>query len=177
MSSSHRYPRSARLNEVMLEVLADEVERLSDPRLGFVTLTGMEINRDLSKAAVYYSTLGGTQVAASGTDPVATAAALASAAPHLRTVLGREIRANLRHMEQVLDAFFRDNTKRAELASLSKDSQQIRGALNVLGLPDAERLLVMCEQQIDRNGVLHAELHHFDLHEVLARGIANGCRM
>jgi ribosome-binding factor A len=93
MSSTHRYPRSARLNEVILEVLADEVERLSDPRLGFVTLTGVEVNRDLSKATVYYSTLGGTHVATSGTDPEATAAALASAAPHLRTVLGREIRA------------------------------------------------------------------------------------
>src|SRR5207248_7509682 len=41
--------------------------------------------------------------------------------------VGREIRANLRHMEQVLDAFFRDNAKRAELATLAKDSQQIRG--------------------------------------------------
>ena len=30
--------------------------------------------------------------------------------------VGREIQANLRHMEQVLDAFFRDNAKRAELA-------------------------------------------------------------
>src|SRR6185437_7951110 len=29
--------------------------------------------------------------------------------------VGREIQANLRHMEQVLDAFFRDNSKRAEL--------------------------------------------------------------
>src|SRR4029434_2738702 len=53
----------------------------------------------------------------------------------------REIQANLRHMEQVLDAFFRDSTKRAELATLAKDSQQIRGALKILGLPDADRLL------------------------------------
>ena len=43
--------------------------------------------------------------------------------------VGREIQANLRHMEQVLDAFFRDNGKRADLATLTKDSQQIRGAL------------------------------------------------
>ena len=64
--------------------------------------------------------------------------------------VGREIRANLRHMEQVLDAFFRDNAKRAELTTLARDSQQIRGALNVLGLGDAEQLLVMCEQQIER---------------------------
>src|SRR4029079_11043166 len=55
VTSPRRSPRTARLNEVMLEVLADELERLSDPRLGFVTLTGVEVNRDLSKASVYYS--------------------------------------------------------------------------------------------------------------------------
>ena len=59
--------------------------------------------------------------------------------------VGREIQANLRHMEQVLDAFFRDNSKRAELAALAKDSAQIRGALRILGLDDADRLLALCE--------------------------------
>ena len=34
--------------------------------------------------------------------------------------VGREIQVNLRHMEQVLDAFFRDNTKRADLATLAQ---------------------------------------------------------
>ena len=51
----------------------------------------------------------------------------------LLTQVGREIQVNLRRMEQVLDAFFRDHAKRAELATLSKDSQQIRGALEMLG--------------------------------------------
>jgi ribosome-binding factor A len=92
MNAPRRYPRTARLNEVMLEVLADEVERLSDPRLGFLTLTGVEVNRDLSKATVYYSTLGGTSGATAEANPDATAAALDSAAPHLRRVLGREVR-------------------------------------------------------------------------------------
>ncbi|MBS0320733.1 MAG: Hpt domain-containing protein [Proteobacteria bacterium] len=63
--------------------------------------------------------------------------------------VGREIQANLRHMEQVLDAFFRDNSKRADLASLAKDSAQIRGALLMLGLNDAEKLLMSCQEQID----------------------------
>jgi ribosome-binding factor A len=89
---ARRYPRTARLNEVMLEVLADELVRLSDPRLGFVTLTGVDVNRDLSKATVYYSTLGGTSGTAAETNPAATAAALESATPHLRRVLGREVR-------------------------------------------------------------------------------------
>jgi ribosome-binding factor A len=77
----------------MLEVLADELERLSDPRLGFVTLTGVEVNRDLSKASVYYSALGDTGGATVSDDArEATGAALESATPHLRRVLGREVR-------------------------------------------------------------------------------------
>ena len=61
----------------------------------------------------------------------------------------REVRANLRHMEQVLDAFFRDHTRRTELAGLAKDSQQIRGALKMLELDDADRLLALCQAQIE----------------------------
>ena len=61
----------------------------------------------------------------------------------------REVRANLRHMEQVLDAFFRDHTRRFELAVLAKDSQQIRGALRSLELDDADRLLALCQTQIE----------------------------
>ena len=61
----------------------------------------------------------------------------------------REVRANLRHMEQVLDAFFRDHTRRFELMALAKDSQQIRGALRILELDDADRLLALCQTQVE----------------------------
>jgi ribosome-binding factor A len=80
---ARRYPRSARVNEVVREVLADEVERLSDPRLELVTITGVDVSNDLREATVYYSTLGSSD---------GTAAGLRSAAPHLRNVLGREVR-------------------------------------------------------------------------------------
>ena len=63
--------------------------------------------------------------------------------------VAREIQANLRHIEQVLDAFFRDHSKRAELATLSHDSKQIAGALKMLGLDRAEALLALCQQQIE----------------------------
>jgi len=62
--------------------------------------------------------------------------------------VGREIQANLRHMEQVLDAFFRDHDKRGELVGLVKDSAQVRGALRMLDLHTAEALLASCEEQI-----------------------------
>src|SRR6266536_5205113 len=63
--------------------------------------------------------------------------------------VAREIQANLRHMEQVLDAFFRDHEKRADLATLAQDTRQIMGALKMLGLEHAEQLLALCQEQID----------------------------
>jgi ribosome-binding factor A len=70
----------------MRETLADELERLSDPRLGFVTVTGVEVSRDLRLADVYYSVLG------TADDRVESANALRSATPHLRAVVGRQVR-------------------------------------------------------------------------------------
>ena len=83
---SRRYPRAARINEVVLETLADELERLSDPRLGFVTLTGVEVSSDLRQATVYYSVLGPAE------QHEDTSKALRSAGSHLRTVLGHQVR-------------------------------------------------------------------------------------
>ncbi|MEO8345116.1 MAG: Hpt domain-containing protein [Betaproteobacteria bacterium] len=85
--------------------------------------------------------------------------------------VGREIQANLRHMEQVLDAFFRDNGKRADLATLGKDSQQIRGALRILGLDDADHLLALCQQQIETYGDPEVPVSNDDL-ELLAESLS-----
>jgi chemosensory pili system protein ChpA (sensor histidine kinase/response regulator) len=63
--------------------------------------------------------------------------------------VGREIQANLRRMEQVLDTFFRDTTKRSEIPTISKDSHQIRGAFQMLEQEAADHLLRLCEEQID----------------------------
>ncbi len=89
------------------------------------------------------------RVAADGGAPVLDEMSRRAQERVLIAQVGREIQANLRHMEQVLDAFFRDNGKRAELESLRKDSEQVRGALTILGLDEAERLLGMCQAQIE----------------------------
>jgi ribosome-binding factor A len=81
-----RFPRMARVNEVVRETLADEVERLSDPQLGFVTLTAVEVSSDLRHATVYYSVLGADE------QHEETRRALKRAGPHLRAVLGRQVR-------------------------------------------------------------------------------------
>ena len=50
--------RMRRVNEVLREVLADGVEALGDPGLGFVTVTAVRATPDLSQASVYVSVLG-----------------------------------------------------------------------------------------------------------------------
>jgi chemosensory pili system protein ChpA (sensor histidine kinase/response regulator) len=85
--------------------------------------------------------------------------------------VAREIQANLRHMEQVLDAFFRDHDKRADLATLTRDSGQIMGALKILGLDRAEQLLTLCQQQIDEYAKPDARVANEDL-ELLAESLS-----
>lgn len=78
------YPRSARVNEVVRESIADELERMNDPRLALVTITGCDVAPDLRTAKVYFGALDQS--------PAEVAEALQHAAPHLRAVLGREVR-------------------------------------------------------------------------------------
>ena len=77
--------RLQRVSEELREILAQEIQRLKDPRLGFVTVTGVRVTPDLRKARVFYTVLGEDR------DHRATRAALRSARSHLRAALGREI--------------------------------------------------------------------------------------
>jgi ribosome-binding factor A len=53
------YPRTARINEVLREVIADALERQGDvdDRVRLMTVTGVETAADLSHAKVYLSSL------------------------------------------------------------------------------------------------------------------------
>jgi ribosome-binding factor A len=86
MTSERPYPRTNRLSEQVREVLAWEVERLRDPRIGFVTITGVEVTSDLHRATVFYSVLGDEH------ERSATRAGLRSASPYLRRALGVQVR-------------------------------------------------------------------------------------
>jgi ribosome-binding factor A len=46
------------VNEAIREVLSDTVPTLKDPRIGFVTVTGVEATKDFTQAKVYVSVLG-----------------------------------------------------------------------------------------------------------------------
>lgn len=66
----------------------------------------------------------------------------------LMAQVAREIQSNLAQIEQVLDAYFRDTSKRPEATSLEGPLRQISGALTILGQDGAVAYLGECEQRI-----------------------------
>ena len=75
----HRYPRAARVNEVLREVLAEELERLSDAdeRLGLLTITAVECEPDLRHAKVLLASISDAAREALDEDRVRLQAAVA----------------------------------------------------------------------------------------------------
>ncbi len=64
--SHHPYPRTARVNQILREVISDELVRISDvdDRLGFLTVTGVQTSPDMRQAMVYFDSLSdGVRVA------------------------------------------------------------------------------------------------------------------
>jgi ribosome-binding factor A len=80
---THRYPRALRVNELLREVLAEELERLedNDERLGLLTITAVESESDLRNARVLFSSL---------TEPAVEA--LAEHRARLQAAIGRQVR-------------------------------------------------------------------------------------
>jgi ribosome-binding factor A len=57
--SHHPYPRSARVNQILREVISDELMRITDvdERLGLLTVTGVETTPDMRQAMVFFDSL------------------------------------------------------------------------------------------------------------------------
>jgi ribosome-binding factor A len=75
-----------RVNESVRQVLSEALPELKDPRIGFVTVTGVETSADLRHARVYVSVLGSDRQRRD------TMAALGAAHGVLQAHLGRELR-------------------------------------------------------------------------------------
>jgi ribosome-binding factor A len=90
-----RSPRSARVAEAVREVIAEELERRDDERLGLLTITSVEVSRDLRDAVVYYTTAredGGRLRDPTPEELASTAMALQQTLSHLLLALGRHLR-------------------------------------------------------------------------------------
>ncbi len=62
----HPYPRSARVNEILREVISDALVRLADvdDEIGLLTVTGVDTSPDLRQAVVFLDSLGPATAAA-----------------------------------------------------------------------------------------------------------------
>jgi ribosome-binding factor A len=78
--------RMRRVNEALKEVLSEGIGELKDPRIGFVTVTGVDASPDLRQATVYVSVLGGKR------KQDATLAGLQSSHGVLQGKVNRELR-------------------------------------------------------------------------------------
>ncbi|SDM65314.1 ribosome-binding factor A [Fictibacillus solisalsi] len=79
--------RSNRIGEQMKKELGDIIGRkLKDPRIGFVTVTGVEVTGDLQQATVFISVFGDDE------QKEQTLRGLAKASGFIRTEIGKRIR-------------------------------------------------------------------------------------
>lgn len=85
-STARDYPRTARLNRLFQEILAEELELIDDDRLEMVTIMSVDCEGDLRHATVYYDTLAGAE------DDDVVLAALEDVRHRLQGAIGRQAR-------------------------------------------------------------------------------------
>lgn len=82
------FPRTRRIGEQLQRELAELIRsELNDPRIGMVTVSAVEVTRDLAHAKVFVAVLG-----ADAQQIDASLDALSSAAGYLRKLLGQKLR-------------------------------------------------------------------------------------
>jgi ribosome-binding factor A len=82
----HDYPRTARLNELIHQIVAEELERIDDEAIELVTVVAVSTEPDLRRATVYVAGLGGPE------DDEALLAALGAHRKRLQSAIGAQAR-------------------------------------------------------------------------------------
>ncbi len=116
----HRYPRSARVGETLREIIAEELVRIDDERLAFVTVTGIDVDNELNRAHVFFDSLAGEDGDAEIIE------ALAEYRTRLQSSIAKQIRSKktpildfqpdiaLRSAERIDDILREDRQRRGE---------------------------------------------------------------
>jgi len=109
------FPRARRVEEQLKRLLAEQIHRdVKDPRVGLVTITAVEVSRDLSHATVYFTPFAG----------IGDAGAALGALKHAAGYLRHQIR-NLMRLRIAPELEFRldDSVERAaRLSALIHDA-------------------------------------------------------
>ncbi len=90
--------RVNRVGEQIKKEISDILQReLKDPRIGFVTVTAVDMSGDLSQAKIFISVLGSEE------QKEGSLKAIASASGYIRSEIGKRIR--LRHTPELIFTF------------------------------------------------------------------------
>ena len=114
--------RAAKMADRIKVIVAKTLERgIRDPRMGFVTITDVQVTGDLQHATVFYTVLGSDQEQAD------SAAALKSATGMLRTEVGKNLTTRLTPSLQFQADAIPENAKHIEelLAEATKRDQEV----------------------------------------------------
>jgi ribosome-binding factor A len=86
MGNRRGYARTERVNELLREIIAEELTKEDDDDLAFVTITAVDVDRELERARVYYTTVDGDD------DNPDVVAALERFRPRARRAVGQQAR-------------------------------------------------------------------------------------
>lgn len=132
MAQGHRPDRvSDRIRHEITEILAREVH---DPGIGFITVTRVEITRDLQIARVFYTTMG------SEAERRRTARALERAMPFLRRQVGE--RLTLRRVPELQFVFDKSIETQERVERLLREiheAEEAAGSDRTSDDPDPDR--------------------------------------
>lgn len=118
--------RVQRIREEIKRAAAEIIRNMKDPRIGFVSVTDVEVSNDLSHVKIFVSVLGDDEAKAR------TLEGLQAATGFVRTEIGRAVR--MRHIPEIvfrldssLERGARINQLLAEISS-SSDDETAQGA-------------------------------------------------
>ena len=114
------YPRTARLNTLVQQIVAEELERIDDERLAFVNVTSVVVDGDLGRAVVYFD--HGRDDA----DLEEIEAAFAALRPRLQRAVGSQT------------SFKRTPELRFEVDDVLRGARHIEDVLRNLDQPDTD---------------------------------------
>lgn len=110
-----RYQRSQRVSELLHHEISRMVQfELKDPRIGFVTLTDVEVTADIQHAKIFYTVMGDAGVRDK------TSTGLEKAIPFIRRELGR--RLHLRTIPEISFQYDRSIEYGTRIESLLKEA-------------------------------------------------------
>jgi ribosome-binding factor A len=138
-SQARGYARTDRLGELLREIVAGQIERIDDERLDLVTITGVDVDRELERARIFYTSMGATPPTGAGgpaaeeVDEARDQAVVAALAEHrgrIRKAVGEQ--ARVRRVPELV--FTPDDSLRS-----AERIERIIRDLNADGSPRVER--------------------------------------